>query len=314
MESHSTTALTRPMVVCLLALVCCLLWGSAFPCIKIGYGLFQITGDDRASQILFAGLRFTLAGLLAILFGSLLNRRLLIPQRSSWGPILKLCLFQTVIQYLFFYMGLAGTTGVKASIITATNVFWAILITCVVFRQERLTAPKILGCILGFAGVIAVNVSGGGLSGGFTPTGDGFIMISAISYAVSSALIGIYSKKDNPVTLSGYQFVLGGLILTLIGVVLGGHLTPTAPGAYGMLLYLGFVSAVAYSLWSLLLKYNPVSTVAVYGFMNPIAGVVLSAILLGEQSQASGPVVIVALALVCLGIFVVNRPGSLRNH
>lgn len=211
-------------------------------------------------------------------------------------------------------MGLANTTGVKASIITATNVFWAILMTCIVFRQERLTTSKILGCILGFVGVIAVNVSGGGLSGGFTPTGDGFIMISAISYAVSSALIDIYSKKDNPVTLSGYQFVLGGLILTLVGLVFGGHLTPTAPGAYGMLLYLGFVSAVAYSLWSLLLKYNPVSTVAVYGFMNPIAGVVLSAILLGEQSQASGPVVILSLALVCLGIFVVNRPAPPHHH
>lgn len=73
------------MVVCLLALVCCLLWGSAFPCIKIGYGLFGIAADDRASQILFAGLRFTLAGLLAILFGSLFNRRFLKPQNPPGG-------------------------------------------------------------------------------------------------------------------------------------------------------------------------------------------------------------------------------------
>ena len=57
------------------AMVCCFLWGSAFPCIKIGYALFGIDSADTASQILFAGLRFTLAGVLVVLFYSIMQRK-----------------------------------------------------------------------------------------------------------------------------------------------------------------------------------------------------------------------------------------------
>ena len=84
--------------VCLTAMICCALWGSAFPCIKIGYQLFQIEGNDVSSQLLFAGYRFTLAGLLTILIGSLMNRRPLLPQKPSWLRIIKLSLFLTVNQ------------------------------------------------------------------------------------------------------------------------------------------------------------------------------------------------------------------------
>ena len=62
MSPDKKKILTKPLVVCLLAMVCCLLWGSAFPCIKIGYRLFAIAGTDRPTQILFAGCRFVLAG------------------------------------------------------------------------------------------------------------------------------------------------------------------------------------------------------------------------------------------------------------
>ena len=72
-----------------------LLWGSAAPCIKLGYRFFNISGEDVMSQILFAGVRFTLAGLLTILIGSLLRGRLLLPKRGSGGMILTLAMMQT---------------------------------------------------------------------------------------------------------------------------------------------------------------------------------------------------------------------------
>lgn len=75
----------------------------------------------------------------------------------------------------------------------------------------------------------------------------------------------------------------------------------------GMLVYLAVVSAVAYSLWGILLKYNPVSKVAVFGFMNPVFGVILSALLLGEGAQAAGVKSLIALLLVSIGIYVVNK-------
>ena len=144
----------KPVVVWLGAMLCCFLWGSAFPCIKIGYKLWEINSLDTASQILFAGMRFLLAGILAIVLGSMLERRFLKPEQGAAGKILWLSLLQTVAQYMFFYIGLAHTSGVKASIIEAVNVFVAILVSGCLFRQETIHARQMIGCLIGFAGVV----------------------------------------------------------------------------------------------------------------------------------------------------------------
>lgn len=304
---HSENIWKKPLVVCLVAMLCCLLWGSAFPSIKVGYQLFEIASDDTASQILFAGVRFTLAGILTILIGSCLNRKLLVPQKSSLTMIFKLSLAQTVVQYFFFYIGLANTTGVKSSIINAANVFLAILVSSLVFKMETLGIRKIGGCLIGFAGVVLINLNGGGLAGGMKLTGEGFILLSATSYAVSSALIKKYSQKENPVVLSGYQFTLGGMIMAVVGIIMGGELHGIAVKSILLLVYMAMISAVAYSLWGILLKYNPVGKVSVFGFMNPVFGVILSALILGEQNQAFTLRGLISLVLVCIGIFIVNR-------
>lgn len=140
--------LTRTPVVCLTAMLCCLLWGSAFPSIKIGYKLFAIKASDTGSQLLFAGIRFALAG---------------------------------------------------------------------------------------------------------------------------------------------------------------GHLQGFTVASVLLLLYMALISAVAYTLWGLLLKHNPVSRISVYGFMNPVCGVVLSAVLLQEKNQAFSLIGLISLILVCIGIYIVNR-------
>ena len=259
-----------------------------------------------AAQILFAGCRFTLAGVLALAIGSALNREWLVPKRRSYGRIAKLALLQTVAQYIFFYVGLANTTGVKASIIEGVNVFIAILVASLLFHQEKLSAAKILGCVIGFAGVVLVNISGGGLDFGFHFTGEGFIFLSTIAYAFSSVFLKRYSKEDNPVLLSGWQFVFGGLVMIVCGLLAGGRLSEWSVAGVLMLLYMAVISAVAYSLWGILLKYNPVSKVAVFGFMNPVFGVILSAILLHE-GDSIGVMCLVSLALVCAGIYIVNR-------
>ena len=87
---------------------------------------------------------------------------------------------------------------------------------------------------------------------------------------------------------------------------MGGHITKVTPSGIGLLVYLALVSAVAYSLWGILLKYTPVSRVTVFGFMNPVFGVLLSALLLGETDQASGILGLLSLLLVSVGIYVVN--------
>ena len=119
--------MTRWYAILPSTMLCCLLWGSAFPSIKIGYKIFGIDSSDNMSQLLFAGIRFTLAGLMVIISGSIIQKKFLHPTSKAVPKVAVLSLFQTVLQYTFFYLGLARTTGMKSSIITASNVFFAII-------------------------------------------------------------------------------------------------------------------------------------------------------------------------------------------
>lgn len=304
--NNKKTFITKPVGIGLLACLCCLLWGSATPAIKIGYEWFGIGSNDVASRILFAGVRFVLAGVLTLIFGSMIARKTLIPQRSSWGMICKLGLVQTVFQYIFFYMGLAYTTGVKSAIINGSQTFIAILMACLLFRYEKLTMQKFMGCLIGFAGVVVINFDPSGLTGGFTLRGEGAILIAAIAYALSSALVKRYSQKESPVVLSGYQFVFGGIIMTICGWLMGGQLSGWCVKSVILLIYMALISSVAYSVWGILLKHNPVGKVAVYSFTNPIFSVLLSFVFL-KESSSFGWELVVALVLVCGGIYLVNR-------
>ena len=304
---NKSNRLTNPLIVCFLAVFACILWGSAFPTIKLGYEFFQISADQVGSVLLFAGMRFTLAGILTVLFGSIFAKKMLVPKKENWFTVFKLCLLQTVAQYIFFYIGLANTSGVKSSIINASNTFMAILIPSLFFKMEKLTKYKMLGCLVGFAGVVLINLNGASIDMTMKLTGEGFIFFSAISYALASVLIKNYSKNENPVVLSGYQFLFGGIVLILIGFLGNGRITTVTPSGILVLLHLSLVSAVAYTIWAVLLKHNPVSKVSIYGFMTPVCGVLLSAVLLSETSQAFGMTGFISLILVCGGIYLVNR-------
>ena len=220
------TTLTKGRNVFLLAMLSCFLWGSATPAIKIGYGMFSIDSTDTASIILFAGVRFFLAGILVVLFQSLLRKRFLAPQKEALPSIFALSLAQTAVQYLFFYIGLAHTTGVHGTIISGTGGFISILMASLLFHYEKLTPAKLLGCIAGFAGILIMNLSGQEAGSLFDVSflGEGFVFLSQISYAVSGILIKKFSARFDVVMLSGWQFTLGGLLMIAAGFIGGGHI------------------------------------------------------------------------------------------
>lgn len=298
---------TNMAFVAVVALLCCALWGSATPFIKVGYELMLPEGGV-ASTILFAGIRFAFAGLLTVLIYSIARRKFLFPRRENWGKISIVSVFQTVIQYIFYYIGLANTTGVKGTIASGSNAFFSILIASLIFRQEKLTARKIVACIIGFAGIIFVNLDGLDFNMNFT--GDCFVIFSAISYAFSSVLIKKFSKHEDPVVISGYQFMMGGLFMIMLGLLLGGEVSIASAEAFGVLTYLAFLSAIAYSLWGILLKYNPVSKVTVFTFMIPVFGVILSNLMLTEASNVSPLNLVITIILVCTGIILLNYKSA----
>lgn len=165
---------------------------------------------------------------------------------------------------------------------------------------------KVLGCILGFVGVMLVTLNGGGLDMDFRLLGEGFVFLSTVAYAFSSVYFKRFSRTSDAFLLSGYQFLAGGLITSLAGLLAGGRVTGFTGKSLLLLVYMALISAVAYTLWGILLSYNPISRVAVFGFMNPVIGVILSALLLNEGEQALGVRSAAALALVCIGIWIVN--------
>ena len=299
--------LTRPAIVTLLACLCCLLWGSAVPFINLGYRLFALPEGKTASQILFAGCRFTLAGLLAVAITSVQHRHVVLPRPGNWGRVARLSLVQTIAQYVFFYIGVAHTTSVKGAIIQGINAFVTILIACYLFRTERMNARKWLGGLVGVAGIVLVNMDGMHIDPSVSLLGEGFLVISMCAAAVSSGLIKRYSQHEEPVCLSGWQFVLGGATMIIAGLLLGGRLHPQSALALLVLLYLAMVSAVAYSIWAVLLKVNPVSRVAVFTFLQPVFGVLLSLLLVDRGAYVPLLRYGAALVLVSVSIAVVNR-------
>ena len=155
----ANTLFKNPIIVAVCAIFCCALWGSATPFIKMGYAL-TLPVKDTASTILYAGMRFCFAGLLTILFYSIARRKFLYPKKENLGRVVTVSCFQTIIQYIFFYIGLANTSGVKGTVLSGSNAFFALLVASLIFRQEKLNLKKILACILGFAGIILVNING----------------------------------------------------------------------------------------------------------------------------------------------------------
>lgn len=298
--------LQKPMTVCLLALLCCALWGSAFPCVKIGYELLHI--QDVGSQILFAGYRFFLAGIFTFVIGSVMERKLLTVKRTSVKYVAAQGVLQTALQYFFFYVGLANTTGAKGSVINASNAFISIIAAAVLIRTEKITWKKALGCAIGFAGVIVINLSPGAWGDGFHLLGEGMIFMSALCYGISSVTLKMISDRESPVTITAYQLLIGGAILVISGMVSGGSVIGFTWKSALLLGYMALLSTVAFSIWSLLLKYNSVGKVTIYGFSIPVFGVALSALFLGENILSWQTVI--ALIMVSVGIIIVNKSAE----
>ena len=305
-SSKKQNIFTNPIILTLIALLCCALWGSATPAIKTGYRLLEIEGVP--SIMLFAGIRFFLAGVLTVVIFSIARKKFLFPKKENFCRVLTVSAVQTVIQYIFFYLGLAYTSGVKGTVASGTGAFFSVLIATLIFKQEKLTVNKMIACLMGFAGIVVINLNGISFTGEWLDLlGVALVVLSTVAYALSSVLIKRYSPYEDPVTISGYQFIIGGIFMALVGLIAGGKINFASLGGVLDLIYLAFLSAIAYSLWGILLKHNPVSRVTVFTCSTPIFGTVLTMLILPGESSAVNPVnLIFTLLLVSSGILLLN--------
>ena len=298
---------TNKINIVIIAIICTFLWGSAFPAVKLGYELFNITSIDVGGKLIFAGYRFFLAGIFVLTLQLIMKENIFKLTSKDIKEITILGVGQTTLQYIFFYLGLTYTTGVRGSIMNGTSTFFSIILAHFVYKNDKLNFNKILGCILGFLGVILANLGGGSsfFDGGFSFKGEGLVVLASFTLSVSALYSKKISQNKDAYTVTGYQLAIGGLILTIIGYVLGGKLTNFTFKSTSLLIYMALLSAIAFALWSQLLKYNKVGVISVFNFLIPVFGTILSAIILKENIFDIK--ILIALLLVCTGIYLVYR-------
>ena len=285
------------------AIFCCALWGISTPIVKMGYAYIDET--HVPSLLLWVGLEFVFAGVLTIVGFSAFSKKFVLPKKENFKGVAIVSLLQTVLQYALVYVGLSQTTSVKGAILKSTDAFFVVLIASLIFKTEKLTAKKLVSCIIGFAGIIIMNLSGLSLNINFV---DGLILLGIVAYAFSLIMTRMFAQKENPIVLCAYQMTLGGIVLLLIGGVFGGKFD--FMGMLPIFIGLSLLYAVSYTLWTILLKYNPASSITIYSFTIPIFGVFSSAILLPEDGGVATANLIISLVLVCAGIILWGYEGK----
>ena len=223
MTDTKVSIFRRPAWVAGLALTAAILWGWAYPLIKLGFAEFQITPDMTGSKMLFAGIRFCISGLIILSVARATHRRFAVSKGRDWWYVLLFSLLNTTFHYAFFYFGLSHSDGARAAILNSMGVFTVVIFACMFFKSDKMTMRKALGCILGFIGILALNL-GGKESGHFTWLGDGMIILNALCSAFASLMTRGLGKRVDVFVGTGYSLALGGALLILPALLMGGVL------------------------------------------------------------------------------------------
>lgn len=294
---------TSSLGIIVAAVTATFLWGSAFPFIKLSYEALAIGPEDVFQQLLFAGYRFFLASLLIMGFITFLRRKIRY-QKGTVKGLMTIALFQTFLQYVFFYIGLSYSTGVQGSIIAGTTSFFQIILAHFMYKNDYLSLRKVIGLIVGFMGVILVTSTRGAIQFNFG-IGETFLLIAMFSGALGNILAKNASVKMDILYMTAFQMLIGSIGLIVIGASQVGLFPLDFDWASGlMLIYLAFLSASGFVLWNTVMKYNKVGSISTYLFLIPVFGVFLSTVMLNEALHRF---ILLSLVLVVAGIIFVNR-------
>lgn len=302
-DNKNTSIFQRPFWVVAFALTAAIAWGWAYPLIKLGFAEFGITQVMTGSKMLFAGVRFILAGLIVLAIAAAIRRRFEVAGAGGWLYVLLFALLNTGLHYYFFYVGLSYSDGARAAILNSLGTFLLVLLACMFFKSDKLTSSKIIGCALGFAGIMALNI-GGGAGGGFTFMGDGMIILNTFCAALAGLMTRGLGKRVDVFVGTGYSLALGGVMLVVPGLLMGGTLPNINAVGVVILMLLVCISALGFTLYNKLLTCNPVGKVAIFNSLIPVVGAVTSCMCLGEPFYWK---YVAAAALATAGIYIINK-------
>lgn len=305
MKKTTSSIFSRPRWMAFFALTAAVAWGWAYPLIKLGFVHWGITPEMTGSKMLFAGVRFSIAGLIVLLIARISGNNFKIKSRLDWTYLMSFALLNTTLHYIFFYIGMSHSPGARAAILNSLGTFLLVILACMFFKSDKFTGAKILGCIMGFGGIAALNVGGG--SSQFTLAGDGMIILNTICAAFAGLMTRGVAKRVNIVVGTGYSLAIGGVLLIIPGIIADGTLPLVTLQGLIILGLLISISALGFSLYNKLLTCNPIGKVAIYNSLIPVVGAVTSCLCLGEPFQWR---YLVAALLAAAGIYTINSGKS----
>lgn len=288
------------------AFFCATGWSLAYPLIKLGYANLHIASDDLGSKIGFAGIRFLVAGILVTILAIIQKRKFKVEQKSVVAWLLLFALVNTALHYLFSYVGLGYLPSSRSTILDSMNGFFAIILSCIIFEDDKFSKTKALGCILGFGGILLINIEPGqNFFQGISFRGDGMILLNALCGAFGGIITRIISKKMDMTVATGLSMTIGGGLLCIISAIIG-PVSKWTINIKSIITMVGLIliSAVCFGVYNQLLAYHPISKIAIFNAFIPILGVIFSSIILGEPMRIK---YIIAGCMVAFGVYIMNH-------
>lgn len=289
-----------PLFFCII--VCALLWGSAFPGLKF---VFHKWGEMAFNErLIFAGIRFIIAGVLIFLFLWKTNPVAKI-KKANLKWLLLFTVTQTFFQYILFYTGLQLTNGVLASLISSTGSFWWVLLTPIFHKTPYPNYKRwILLIVAGIGIFIAIGLPEEGASNPWI--GSSILLMSTLTGILAILCLRPLKETLDPVTSTGFSLLAGGIAL----FICGSSALPSIPIFFEpsiliVILYLAFVSATAFSLWNSLVENYSANVLAGYRFLIPLAGMILSSFFIKNESH--NPRIWIGGLIVILCIYLLSK-------
>ena len=302
--------LTNKWSVISIAIFCSILWGSAFPVLKVSYEELQMVPEDTIAKVVFAGMRFLLAGLILLVGLFFINKKALFVSRKQIPVLILFGITQTALQYFFFYNGLAKTTGMKGAILASSGTFFTVMLAHYFYVNDKMNWQKTIGLIAGFAGIVIANW-GQGFQMSFQLTGEGYMVLAALTGAIGTIMAKEMAVGIHPFALTGWQLTIGSIVMLVIGLPqLQENAMSFTPLGWGLFVYSAFLSAAAFGLWYSILKYNKAGEISIYKFATPVSGTILSALFIPGENLTL--LVVAALALVAVGFIAINYKPKAR--
>ena len=255
-----------------------LLWGTLFPTVKLGFTAYNVS--STADILLFAGIRFVLCGAVICVLAAWRDKDSYRPVKGSLLPILLSGLFAIILHYGFLYMGLELTDSSKTALIKQIGALFYVCFSFLFIKGDRPTVQKIFAALVGFGGIVALNIS----SDGFVfAIGDVLILGASFCTVFSNVISKRVFERVAPVTATGISQLFGGLVLLSVGLLMGGRVQFTPDASIGIMVYICAASVVSYCIWFGIVKNGELSKLFIIKFAEPVFACVFGALLLGED-------------------------------